>query len=221
MQFLPYYRQDCNSGEPITSNLPVEYCMEIGSALTDTLLPTDDASLVPPTVPVCPNLLYEKIERCFRQMEVELGLGKGLGSGPREGDNDNGNRNSSGDVNADGALVREEGSNDDGYLLNDSAPCEDDDMTEVLTHPIDTHPLTSSFSPPSPTHLPASHLSPFISTHPPSSPQDDYAELEGIVVRALSGKQTAFDRVCHNAPCHNTLLMRYPITIILTEHTLT
>ena len=212
MQFLPYYQQDCNSGEPISSNLPIEYCMEIGSTMS---VPDDNAAHVEtPTLPVCPDLLYEKIARCFRQLEQELGL--------RPQGDDNGN---DGDKGAGGVVIGDGGLDDDNYLLNDGAPCEDDEMSQVPTHPNNpsSHSLppshTSSPFLPLPHPLPSSDPS---SLPPPPSPppQAEYAELEGIVVRALSGRQTAFDRVRLASP-HVQPLLRYPcMTHLLISHPL-
>ena len=162
MQFLPYYSQDCNSGEPMTSNLPpMEYCMEIGG--TDNVhlmsLPNDNTSLdVSPAVPVCPDMLYEKITRCFRQMEIELGLR------PCDSVLVDDSHKGTGEV-----LMSNGESNDDNYLLNDGAPCENDEMDEVQkdTHLLNdiTHPLNHTLSL-THHHPPPSHICP----PPPSLP---------------------------------------------------
>lgn len=131
MQFLPYYSQDCNSGAPMISNLPMEYCMEIGGTDPHFMsLPDENTSHVPPTVPVSPDLLYEKITRCFRQMEVELGLRPCDGSV-------HDTEKVSGDV-----LMHDSEPNDDNYLLNDGAPCEEDKMDEVSAHLLTTQCLS-------------------------------------------------------------------------------
>ena len=59
IEFLPYYSHDCNSGPPPLAH--VSLCMEVRSAVAP-----------PPLTPVDPELLMDKLERCFALMEKEL-----------------------------------------------------------------------------------------------------------------------------------------------------